>query len=97
MSATELLTAKSTYYKVFAALLVLLVATVAAAEVRHPLLGIVLAMTIVIAKAVLIVIYFMNLRHTSSLTRVFAVAGAFWLVVMLALLLSDYTTRSWLG
>ena len=85
-----------TYYVVFAILLVLLVLTVVAAGIEHALVNIVTAITIASVKALLIVLYFMHVRYSSSLSRVFATGGIIWLVIMLALTLSDYTTRGWI-
>lgn len=82
-----------TYITVFAALLVLLVLTIAAAEVDLGLLNPVVAMTIAVAKAVLIVLFFMHLRWSSQLTRIFAAAGLLWLILLMALAMSDYLAR----
>lgn len=49
------------------------------------------------AKAFLIAYYFMNLRAQKGLVRVVAVAGPFWLLVMVVLTASDYLNRSWPG
>jgi cytochrome c oxidase subunit 4 len=81
------------YYAVFAALLVLLVITVAAAEVDLGRLNFPLAAAIATVKAVLIMLYFMHVRYSKPLTWLFAGAGAFWLAILFGLTFSDYLTR----
>ena len=85
-----------TYVVVFAVLMILLVLTVAAAQIPNPLVNIVVAITIATTKAILILLYFMHLRFSSSLTRVFAAAGFVWLVLLLGLISEDYLSRDWL-
>ena len=85
-----------TYVAVFIALLVLLVATVAAAFLPLGDWHFPIAMTIATAKAVLIVLFFMHVLHSHRLTMVTAIAGFLWLAILLALTLSDYRSRGWL-
>jgi cytochrome c oxidase subunit 4 len=89
-----------TYYKVFAALMVLLVLTVVVAYIPFPgrlgRLSIVLAMLIAIVKAVLVVLFFMHIRGSSRLTKVFVVAGLAWLTILMSITLIEYHSRPWL-
>jgi cytochrome c oxidase subunit IV len=87
---------KKTYYAVFAALMVLLAATVGVAFVHLGEWNVVAAMTIAVAKAVLIILYFMHVRYSSHVTWMFVGAGFFWLGILLVLSMSDYLTRAWL-
>ena len=82
------------YFKVFAALFVLLIATVAVALVNLGPFNIIMALTIATVKALLIILYFMHVRHSTRLTWVFVGAGFFWLGILLVLTMSDYLTRS---
>lgn len=82
-----------TYYLVFVALLVLLAATVLAAEIEHRAANTLLSIGIAVAKALLIMIFFMHLKFAKSLIRVFAAAGFLWLGILFALLFSDYLSR----
>lgn len=86
------------YLIVYVALLVLLVLTVGAAYLpgHHTLLNNIIALTIAVVKAVLVVLYFMHVRYGTRLTWVWASAGFFWLVIMFVLILGDYFTRSWI-
>lgn len=85
------------YLLVYAALLVLLVLTVGAAYLpgQHTLLNNIIALTIAIVKAVLVVLYFMHVRYGTRLTWVWAAAGFFWLLILFILTLGDYFTRHW--
>jgi len=93
---SEHIVEKKTYYKVFAALMVLLAATVAIAYIHLGKLNIVVAVTIAFIKATLIILYFMHVRYSSRLLWVFVGAGFFWLGILFALSFSDYLTRGWL-
>jgi len=42
---------------------------------------------------VLLVIFLMDLRHSSVLLRIVALAGLFWVVLMFSLTFSDYLSR----
>jgi cytochrome c oxidase subunit IV len=84
-----------TYYQVFAALMVLLVLTVAASLIEHDLLNTISAVTIAVTKAVLIVLFFMHVKYSSRMTQVLAVVGFIWLAIMLAIMFADYDSRSW--
>lgn len=81
------------YYYNFAALMILLVLTLAAAHVNLGELNLLIAVTIAVIKAVLIVLFFMHLRWSTPLVRVFAGASLFWLGILFVLTLSDYFSR----
>jgi cytochrome c oxidase subunit 4 len=83
---------RGTYYRVFAALMVLMVLTVAAWWVE---MAVTIAMSIAVAKTALIVIYFMHVKVSSRITQVYA-AGAFvWLIILFVITMSDYVARGW--
>ena len=84
------------YFVIFTTLVVLTVVTWSVAKLDLGKLNAVVALTIAVIKATLVVLYFMHLRWSSRLTWVFAGAGFFWLAIMVALTLSDYETRAWL-
>ena len=84
---------KSTYYVVSALLMLLLVLTVAAARVDLGAANVPIALAIAIAKAILIVLFFMHVRYGSPLVRLFAAGGFFWLLIMLAFILADVQAR----
>ena len=53
------------------------------------------AMTIAMIKGALIVLFFMHVHYGSSLAKVFAGAGFFWLFILLSIAMSDYAMRRW--
>ena len=52
------------------------------------------SLTIAAAKALLVLLLFMELRVGNALVRTFAAAGFFWLMIMIALTTADYTHRT---
>ena len=78
-----------------AALLAFLALTIAAAYINLGLFNTVTAMTISFVKGMLIVLFFMHLRHAKPVMWIFAGAGFLWLAIMLTLAMSDYLTRGW--
>jgi cytochrome c oxidase subunit 4 len=81
------------YLRVTAVLLLLLVLTVSAAFLPLGPWQTAAAMLISGAKAFLILVFFMHLRKSNPLVRLFAAAGIFWLALLFALTLGDYLTR----
>ena len=84
------------YVAVFAALVVLTLATVAVSYVDLGPASVVVALSIAFTKAVLVVLFFMHLRESSGLVWVVAGGGFFWLAILIALTMSDVLTRGWL-
>ena len=95
--------ALSSYLLVYAALMVLLGLTVAASFVNFEQrylgrlnlgwLNIGATLLIAVVKALLVVLFFMHVRHSSRLTRIFAAAAFLWLGILLVGTLNDYLTR----
>jgi cytochrome c oxidase subunit 4 len=85
-----------TYYKIFAALVILALATTGLAFLDLGIFNPIVAMLIAVTKAVLVILFFMHVKYEGRLTFVFAIAGFCWLAIMLILTASDYMTRSWL-
>jgi cytochrome c oxidase subunit IV len=84
-----------TYLVSGAVLLGLLALTISAAYINLGPLNTIVALCISVAKAALIILFFMQLRYREPLVWIFAGAGFFWLGIMIALALSDYLTRGW--
>ena len=79
------------------ALLVLMVLTVFMARlvtVTSIPLANVIAMTIAVMKAVLVIAIFMAVKYSSNLTKLFAIGGFVWLLLMGGILI-DYLGRPW--
>jgi cytochrome c oxidase subunit 4 len=83
------------YALVFIALLALTVTTVAVSKIELGEFNFIAAMTIAVLKAMLVVMFFMDVRRATSMTKLFIGAGLFWLAILLVFLLSDYLTRGW--
>jgi cytochrome c oxidase subunit IV len=89
----------STYFNVFAILMVLLVLTYVAAKIDldHMVggLNLIVAMTIAVIKALLVVLIFMHVKHGTRLVWAFTAAGFVWLVILFVMFSLDYTTRGY--
>ncbi|MGI8735126.1 MAG: cytochrome C oxidase subunit IV family protein [Pyrinomonadaceae bacterium] len=59
-------------------------------------LNVVIALTIAVIKATLVVLYFMHVRYSSHLIWVIFASALFWMGILFALTFSDYWTRGWL-
>ncbi len=89
------------YASVFAGLLALTALTVGISFFdlgggRLHLMNAFAAISIAVAKALLVVLYFMHVRYGSRLTWVFVGAGVFWMLILITLTMSDILTRQWL-
>ena len=92
--------AMSTYYAVFAFLMVMLFLTVGAWYVDEhyfPLgaWSIPIAVGIAAVKAAAIVWIFMHLKFSSKLVQIFACTGLVFMGIMFVLTFNDYFTRGW--
>jgi cytochrome c oxidase subunit IV len=92
---TEHIVPRRTYYLIFAALMLGTAATVGAAFVDLGPLNDVVALTIAVAKATLVVLFFMHVKYSTRLTWAVVAGSVFWLGILIALTLGDYLTRSW--
>jgi cytochrome c oxidase subunit 4 len=84
----------SMYLKVFAALVVGTILTVAAARVDMGALNNVVMLAIAGTKAALVILFFMHVRWGTRLTAVVAMAGFFWLILLFTII-GDYISRGW--
>lgn len=90
---TPPITRPRTYFLIYLALLLLLAVTIAVAYLDLGALNPVLAVGIASVKAFLVILFFMGVRHSDRLTRVFVAAGFLWLALLIGLTLTDYFTR----
>ena len=86
---------KTTYYSIFAALMVLTAATVAVAFINLGALNFPVAIGIAITKATLVVLFFMHVKYSSRLTKMVVAVSIFFLLTMFGLTLTDYLSRGW--
>jgi cytochrome c oxidase subunit IV len=87
---------KKTYYLVFAALIAGTLLTTGIAFVDLGPFNTVVAITIAICKAILVILFFMHVKYSGRLTWIFVLAGFFWLAILLCLGMADYLTRTWI-
>jgi cytochrome c oxidase subunit 4 len=59
-------------------------------------LNTVVALTIAVIKATLVVLFFMHVKYSTRLTWAVVLGSIFWLGIMFVLTMSDYLTRAWL-
>jgi cytochrome c oxidase subunit 4 len=86
-----------TCFAVYFVLIALTAATVGAAFLDLLYFSTPIALGIACSKALLVLLYFMELRHSPKLTWIILGNGVFWLVVMIMLTMSDMISRGWLG
>lgn len=86
-----------TYVTIFLALMVLTAVTVWVAFLDLGLFNPVVALVIATFKALLVILWFMHVRYSTRLTWIVVISGFFWLGILLALTMSDYISRNWLG
>ena len=94
---TEHIDSIRTYTLVLLALLVLTAATTLVAFVDLGAFSVVAALAIAVCKMLLVALFFMHVRHSTKLTKLVVLGGLLWLVILLMLTLSDFTTRGWVG
>ena len=86
-------------YLIFGALMVCTILTVVAAEVDlnryFSGLNIIVALSIAVFKASLVVLFFMHGKYSPKRTQLVIIASIFWLAIMLFMTMSDYVSRSW--
>jgi len=90
------ITSKKTYFGVFAALMIFTAITVGVAMLDLGQLNTVVALAVAGCKAIIVIWFFMEVRHARGLTKLTVAAGVLWLVIMLIFLLTDYISRDWL-
>src|SRR5215208_3934020 len=90
---TEHSSSPKMYFLVFGALLVLTFATWLVAQVDLGWANDVVALAIAVTKALLVILFFMHVRHSTRMTVLTALAGFFWLGILIFLTLNDYKTR----
>lgn len=85
------------YLGIYISLMVLLALSLGSAFLDLGRGNAIASLGIAVIKSVLVALFFMHLKASPGLTRVFALAGIFWLAVLFSLTLSDYDSRDWLA
>jgi len=87
---------KTLYFTIFVVLIIMTFLTRKIAEYDLGEWSTIIAISIAIFKATLVVLFFMHVRYSDHLIQFVVVAGLFWLGILLVLTFGDYFTRSWL-
>ncbi len=94
---TEELTPVRTYVFVAIALVLLTLGTIGASYLPLGPFHAIVALAFAIAKASLIVFFFMNVRHSGPMMKIVIIVALFWFGILMMGTLDDYLTRTWLG
>ena len=86
----------STYFLVFFALAIGTILTVVASRYNLGDWNTPIALLIATIKAVLVILFFMHVIHSSRLTWVVIIGSFLWLGVLFVLTFADFLTRAWL-
>lgn len=83
------------YVAVFFALLVGTALTTGVAYIDLGRWNTVAALAIAVAKALIVVLFFMHVKYYPGLTRIVIIGAFFWLGIMICFSMADELTRSW--
>jgi cytochrome c oxidase subunit 4 len=83
----------STYYTIFALLMLGTAITVWVAFLDLGVFNTVVALAIACTKATLVVLFFMHVKYSTHLTWAVVFGSVFWLAILLTLTFNDYLTR----
>ena len=85
-----------TYVIIWAILTVMTFVTFYVAQIELGAWNIVVALLIAFFKMMLVILFFMNVKAESPLTKLFVGAGFFWMVLLLGQTMLDYISRTWM-
>ncbi|HLK20175.1 MAG TPA: cytochrome C oxidase subunit IV family protein [Bryobacteraceae bacterium] len=85
-----------TYVLVWLTLTIMTIVTYYVSKIEMGEWNIVVALLIAFFKMMLVVLIFMNVKAESPLTKLFAAAGFFWLILLLGQVAIDYISRTWM-
>jgi cytochrome c oxidase subunit 4 len=85
-----------TYFAIFFTLMFLTALTVWAAFLHLGFWNTPVALGIAIAKATLVVLYFMHVRYAPQRTAIMIGTSLFFLLILFVITISDYLSRGWL-
>ena len=87
-----------TYLWIWLALMGLMALTAGLSQVDLGVMNTVVALCIAVAKALLVILFFMHVKYESSkMVWVMVIAGFFWLFLLLGLSMTDYLSRMYLN
>jgi cytochrome c oxidase subunit 4 len=83
------------YFVVFFTLMILTVVTVWVSRIDLGAMNTAVAMVVAVAKATVVILWFMHVIHSPRMTWIVVIASFLWLGVLFVLTFSDYLTRMW--
>jgi cytochrome c oxidase subunit 4 len=86
-----------TYALVFLALIGATILTTAVAFVDLGAFSVVVALAIAICKMLLVVLFFMHVRHSTKLTKLVLLGGVLWFFILIGMTYTDFGSRTWMG
>jgi cytochrome c oxidase subunit 4 len=86
-----------TYLWVFLALIAATFITTGVAYIDLGAFSVVAALAIAVCKMLLVALFFMHVRHSSSLTKLVVLGGLLWLGILILLTMSDFVSRGWVS
>lgn len=86
---------QKTYLLVFLSLIGLTALTTGVAYIDLGPFNTVVALAIAFSKMMLVIMFFMHVRHSGGLVRITIVAAFFWFALLVGFTMSDYHTRTW--
>lgn len=93
---THIVVPVRTYVMVFLALIAGTALTVMVTFFNLGEFNLLIALLIAFTKAALVVTFFMNVRYSGALTKVFVVTGILFFIILILLTYSDFVSRTWL-
>lgn len=97
MTTAEHVVPVRVYVGVFLALMVGTGLTVFAATVDLGMWNTPVALLIAVAKAMLVVLYFMHVKYSSRLVALAVGGSILWFLLLIAGVAADYLSRGWVG
>jgi cytochrome c oxidase subunit 4 len=86
---------RNVFIAIWFALMILLFTMFGLSHFNLGAAGTAIILAFAVGQMILVLLFFMRLRHSAKLIRVFASAGFFWLLILFVLAFSDYLTRQW--
>ena len=88
---------KRVYFVIFFTLIVLTWVTAWVSTIDLGAFNTVVALSIAVFKASLVLFFFMHVFWGTRLTKLIVAAGVFWLLLLLFIAMMDIWTRNWMG
>jgi caa(3)-type oxidase subunit IV len=83
------------FIAIWGALIVLLFAVFGLSHLKFASAGTPIILALAVVQMLLVLAFFMRLRHSAKLVRLASLAGFCWLLFLFILAFSDYLTRQW--